>query len=202
MVKLDTMINCVSFMFFGIGMLMPWNAMLASMSFYIEVYPDYKPSFALLMAVSAPIFGVQALVFFAMQKISQHIKLTFTFGLNTVITFLLVVIPLQVSNEKLSYTIVLILSVIFGISYAFLQSGLYGAAGPSPPLTNCLTIGLGFSALALNLLSMILLAATGDVYTSAKVFFYITGAFMLVCTVMAFRFIEQHKRLVKESQEK
>jgi len=45
-------------MFFGIGMLMPWNAMLASMNFYTSVYPDYQPSFSLIVAVSAPIFGV------------------------------------------------------------------------------------------------------------------------------------------------
>ena len=58
--------NKISFLCFGIGMLMPWNAMLAAMDFYTDVYPSYKPSFSLIVAVSAPIFGVQALVFFLM----------------------------------------------------------------------------------------------------------------------------------------
>ena len=37
----DSMINKFSFMCFGIGMLMPWNAMLANMAFYIDIYPNY-----------------------------------------------------------------------------------------------------------------------------------------------------------------
>lgn len=50
--------NRISFLCFGIGMLMPWNAMLANMAFYIEIYPNYEPSFTLIVAVSAPIFIV------------------------------------------------------------------------------------------------------------------------------------------------
>jgi hypothetical protein len=28
---------------FGLGMLLPWNAMLAAMDFFEVEYPDYKP---------------------------------------------------------------------------------------------------------------------------------------------------------------
>ena len=84
------------------------------------------------MAVSAPIFVVQAMVFFLMQEIALHYKLTLTFALNTLITFALVLVPLEIDDEKTSYYIVLALSCLFGVSYAFLQAGLYGEAGPCP----------------------------------------------------------------------
>ena len=51
-------LNKVSFILFGVGMLLPWNAMLAAMDFFTEEFPSYKPSFSLLVAVSAPMFGV------------------------------------------------------------------------------------------------------------------------------------------------
>jgi len=34
-------INTVSFTLFGVGLLLPWNAMLAAMDFYKEQFPSY-----------------------------------------------------------------------------------------------------------------------------------------------------------------
>ena len=34
-------INTVSFTLFGVGILLPWNAMLAAMDFYKEQFPSY-----------------------------------------------------------------------------------------------------------------------------------------------------------------
>ena len=66
---LNSMINKVSFLLFGIGVLLPWNAILASMDFFTDQFPSYKPSFTLIVAVSAPMLIVQAIVFFAIHSI-------------------------------------------------------------------------------------------------------------------------------------
>ena len=83
---------------FGIGMLLPWNAMLAAMDFFEDQFTDYKPNFSLLVAVSVPLFFVQVLVYFFLQYIPLQIKMTTTFGLNAIVTMLLVLIPLQVQS--------------------------------------------------------------------------------------------------------
>ena len=67
--NLNSNINKVSFLLFGIGVLLPWNAILASMDFFTDQFPSYKPSFTLIVAVSAPMLIVQAIVFFAIHTI-------------------------------------------------------------------------------------------------------------------------------------
>jgi len=52
---------------FGIGMLLPWNVMLAAMDFFVDEFPSYKPSFMLLVAVSVPLFFVQLVAYFFLQ---------------------------------------------------------------------------------------------------------------------------------------
>jgi hypothetical protein len=44
--------NQLFFLLLGIAILLPWNALLASMDFFTTSFPDYKPSFSLLVAVS------------------------------------------------------------------------------------------------------------------------------------------------------
>jgi len=104
----------------GIGMLLPWNAMLAAMDFFSEEFPNYNPSFSLLVAVSGPMFGVQAIVFFVLQYIPLHIKVTGMFLLSTIITFCLVIMPLSIQDESTAYSIVIFLAVLFGSVYAVL----------------------------------------------------------------------------------
>ena len=55
---LNSTMNRFTFVLLGAGMLMPWNAILASMDFFTAQFPSYQPSFSLLVAVSAPMFLV------------------------------------------------------------------------------------------------------------------------------------------------
>lgn len=152
---------------FGIGMLLPWNAILAAMSFFIQEFPDYQPSFGLLVAVSVPMLVFQAISFFFLQYIPLQARMTWTFLLNAFCTLLLVIVPLVVANEQKAYSIVIIMSVIYGSSYALLQATLYGVAGPCADLTNNLMIGLGISGLAINMIRIIFLATITNVSVSS-----------------------------------
>ena len=70
---------------------------------------------------------------------------TMMFLVSTIVTFLLVMVPLYVEDEKTAYMIVLSLCVLFGIDYALLQASLYGFAGPSEVLMNNINLGTGIS---------------------------------------------------------
>ena len=155
---LNDQVNRVSFILFGVGMLLPWNAMLAAMDFFTEEFPSYKPSFSLLVAVSAPMFLVQAIVFFLLQNIALQVKVTLMFAISTLVTFGLVLIPLCITDEATAYWTVIMLSVLFGTAYAILQAALYGLAGPNAQLLNNLNLGIGISGLSVNLLRILVLA--------------------------------------------
>ena len=47
-----------SFILFGAGLMMPWNAILAILDFFESSFPNYKPQFSILVAVSVPLFLV------------------------------------------------------------------------------------------------------------------------------------------------
>lgn len=51
---IETKNNQIRFLLFGIALLMPWNTTLATMDYFIEIYPNYKPSFLFLLAVTIP----------------------------------------------------------------------------------------------------------------------------------------------------
>ena len=48
---------------FGVALLLPWNATLAAMDYFIEIFPSYNPSFTFLLAVSLPMLGMQIVSF-------------------------------------------------------------------------------------------------------------------------------------------
>ena len=117
---LDSTINRISFLMFGIGMLLPYNAILAAMDFFTLKFPSYQPEFSLLVAVSTPMLLIQAIGFFFVNRIPLDLRLTLTFATNTTITFLIGLSPLLVDNEATAYYLVMTLAVLFGSSVALL----------------------------------------------------------------------------------
>lgn len=134
-------------------------------------------------------FIVQAIAFFFLQKWSFHFKVTFMFALSTGITFAIVIVSLCIEEEATAYYTVLGLSFLFGSCYAILQAALYGLAGPNVNLMNNLNLGIGLSGLLINLLRCIVLASVKDNDKGAEIFFFTTGAYLLFCTFLAWRFI-------------
>ena len=116
----NSKISQVSFLLFGIGMLMPWNAMLASLDFFKEEFPSYMPTFSLLSAVSTPMFLFQAINFFFMQGISPYLKVTLMFALSSLITFGIVLATVYIDDESTSYWAVIALCLAFGAAFGVL----------------------------------------------------------------------------------
>jgi hypothetical protein len=40
------------------ALLMPWNATMAAMDYFIDIFQNYQPSFSFLLAVSVPMLGM------------------------------------------------------------------------------------------------------------------------------------------------
>jgi len=66
---MESQTNQTLFLLFGVSLLLPWNATMAAMDYFIKIFPspDYKPSFTFLLAASGPMLGMQ-IVSFALQN--------------------------------------------------------------------------------------------------------------------------------------
>ena len=67
---------------------------------------------------------------------------------------------------------------------------MYGAAGPCAELTNKINLGMGVSGLSINTARIIFLATLSDNNVNADVFFFTSSAFLVVCTILALRFVQ------------
>ena len=80
----------------GIGLLLPWNAIMAAMDYFKVQFPSsegYEPSFSMLVAVVTPMLLVQILTFFFLERMGLQFRITFTFAVNAVCSLLFFVIP-------------------------------------------------------------------------------------------------------------
>ena len=138
-----------------------------------------------------------------MQYLPLQFKLTATFLINSIVTVLLVLIPLIVQDQATAYWITISLAIVFGCSYAILQATLYGVAGPCAALTNNLMFGVGLSGLIINAIRMIFLASIKNLDLEAQLFFYGSALFLFVCTYLSFTFVRdfQHDEFSKKTQQ-
>jgi len=125
---------------------------------------------------------------------SMNLRMTFTFGLNTICTALMVVLPLLADTSKQDnklalYNLTLFVSAVYGTSTAFLQVTLYGIAGPVADLTTSLMVGVGLSSLLTNFVRIILHLLSSHYLTEAFVFFGLATLFGLFCTILSFKFL-------------
>ena len=105
---------------FGIALLMPWNATMATMDYFIKIFPSYKPSFTFLLAVTGPMLGMQVVSFVLQSYISVEFKLSASLIVNSLVTILMAIVPETVTSESTRYYIILTLMIIQGSAIAFL----------------------------------------------------------------------------------
>jgi len=82
------------------------------MDYFVDLFPNYKPSFSFLLAVSIPMLGMQ-IVSYALQRIiALEVKLSGALFLNTSVAVLIAVIPESVHSESFKYYFMLFLMIL------------------------------------------------------------------------------------------
>lgn len=75
---IDKPINAVSFMLFGISMLLPQNCLFSTFDYFDDIYPSYKPDFSFVVALSVAMVIGGILCFYLMDRVSLQVKMTVT----------------------------------------------------------------------------------------------------------------------------
>ena len=141
------------------ALLLPWNAVIAGMDYFVTIYPNHQPSFNFLVAVSVPMLLMQVVCFLLRGRIGLRVSLTMALLVNALLTLLCAVIPQVIENEHLSFYLMLFIVFLFGCMIAFLQTSCYGVAGVSMKLTTMLMVGVGISSISMNVLRIIFLVS-------------------------------------------
>ena len=81
------------FLAFGISLLLPWNATMASLDYFKEIFPSYKPDFTFLTAVSVPMLGMQLVSFILQTYIPQYFKLSTCLFINCLVAAGIALVP-------------------------------------------------------------------------------------------------------------
>jgi hypothetical protein len=85
----------IAFLFFGIGTLLPFNAVLTSLDFFVLKMPGYQPGFVFPFAVNVLSLAVQITVFLYLHKLSYSLRfLTFFLGSSVI----MIALPIMADN--------------------------------------------------------------------------------------------------------
>ena len=181
----------IIFIFFGIGSLLAWNAILSDISFFMNFQGKYDPSTSFSFCNFALNIAFQLFMICKKQILSYKIQLII--GLIASILSLIALPLVVVSFEKNSLTgFILSAGIILvqGLINAFCMSGFFGLASFFPrEMIISLSTGQGISGILMNIIGYIVLLSvnTGDSDYDAKlgaiIYFSISG-FILLLTLL------------------
>ena len=147
------------FLLFGIGGLLPWNAIITAIYFFSEAFPSHDPAFDFTLILNSLNFIFNFVNMFTIRLIPLKFRLVVSllaiFGLLWSMPFIS-----NYLSESKGWLSIIIIIVAMGVANSFAQVGIYGFAGVFPPkYTGAVMIGNGLSGLSMNIFRMSTLVA-------------------------------------------
>ena len=171
----------------GIGMLMSWNAFLASLDWFYSSFPTESPGFWLGITSF-----VGAVVFQPLTTMFGH---HFTYNLRIVTSYIILSVLLALtpaivifSTERTGFILICVITSIGGGINAISEASIYALAGTLPnKFTNAVVIGNGLSGCFITCLRLICLGAfpqdSSGYLQSTEVYFAISGGVLILCII-------------------
>ena len=145
------------FLLFGVGALLPWNALLTAFDFFEAFLQGYDPVFVFTLALNGPNFIFILVMVAVGDKISPVKRVCVSFLINFAICVLLPILTVVLDITPAYYTDIAIL-IVFGAATAVVQGGVFGFAGVFPlKYTGAVMFGQGVAGLTVNFLRAICL---------------------------------------------
>ena len=193
----------VCFIFFGIGSLLAWNAILSDIGFFIHFQEKFDPStsFAFLNFSLNIVF--QFIMIFKKQLLSFKIQLLFGLVASVIIIVILPLIVVSFEKEStIGFVFTAILILFQGLVNALCCNGFFGLASFFPiEMIIALSSGQGISGILMNIITYIVLffVNTGNEDNNNKygaiIFFSISGFILLICLfILLFSFKSEYFR--------
>jgi equilibrative nucleoside transporter 1/2/3 len=197
-----------NFILWGAGFLMPWNSIINALDYFQYLYPTKHSSFDFAVAYMIP----NVLGFLIAVKYGHK----FSFASRIVPGFaffflLLVFLPImgyipELGSSDASYTVLIILMVLLGLTDSLVQSAVYGYASMLGSIfIQGVQVGNGLSGVLSSLLRILtklfLLDDASGVVISSLIYFLISALIMAGCIVtfvltQRSQFVKDHMRKI------
>lgn len=177
------MVNII-FLLWGIGVLLPWNAVLTCFDFLSAEMKGYQPSFIYPFAVNGLNAFSQIVVILYGHKISNRVKIQFAFYAACVIILALPLMAHFLPTAQIKFVSCFILLMCFGIINGALQGQVFGLGGLLPgKYMGSIMFGNGLSGISMNVLRVIFIATlpADSLYLQAQIFFVIAALILFIC---------------------
>jgi hypothetical protein len=144
----------------GCGVLLPWNAILASLDFFEYRMNDYNPQFVFPFAVNF----LQLIMMFFVSILGANLSYNFKIGVMYLLTSVLtIILPLFAeffhTHESVAFSLCIVTLLCFGVCVAFLQASGFGFTGVLPfKYMGVFMVGQGVSGVGMNVFRAISLA--------------------------------------------
>ncbi|CAI2361264.1 unnamed protein product [Moneuplotes crassus] len=146
------------FILFGIGALLPWNAVLTAIDFFYQSFPGHDPGFVFALTLNGPNFIFNFVNIFIVKYVSLKVRLCISLICIFALTWAMPLIA-NFMGTSTGWPVILVVIVFLGVANSFAQGGIFGFSGMFPfKYIGAVMFGNGFSGLAMNIFRMITLA--------------------------------------------
>lgn len=201
------------YLIYGVGTLLPWQAVLNCMGFFIDIMPGYSPQFVFPFAVNSLVGIMQFSVPFIASKTTYKFRVNYLFFAMSILMVILPICSIMILNIAAKFWVCFLVLLFFPLFNGIIQGSTFGLTAFMPgEYIGILSVGPALAGLIMNFLRMVsLLAFPGlshdQQVKSAILFFAIATAFLMICAACGFYeqkdpFYQHHiKKLEAKSKE-
>lgn len=174
----------IIFLLWGIGVLLPWNAVLTCFDFLSAEMKGYQPSFVYPFAVNGLNAFSQLVVILYGHKLSNRVKIQFAFYAACVIILALPLMAHFLPTAQIKFVSCFILLMCFGVINGAVQGQVFGLGGLLPgKYMGSIMFGNGLSGISMNVLRVIFISTlpADSLYLQAQIFFIIAALILFIC---------------------
>ncbi|KEG06901.1 nucleoside transporter 1 [Trypanosoma grayi] len=198
----------ITFMFFGLSVMVATNSILAAPSFFTEYYRyaqgdseieandpsfwDNVLTFYNVVTFATQFFGEAFMLTPLGRSIPLRPRLIVGFVIPFVEFLVLIFVPVAGTSEAGAKATVLVMAFVGGISVTLCESSTNALAGPFPTkFFGAVMMGIGFSGVLFSLMQIIIKASMADdfdsVLTQSRIFFGVAMGMQLIsCVLLVF----------------
>lgn len=173
------------FLLWGIGVVLPWNAVSTCFDFFSAEMPGYQPAFIYPFAVNILNATMQFVICIYGPSMPDRLKVQIAFFMQAVVLILLPFVTHYIEDPGTKFYACFALLLVFGGFNGMSQGQVFGLGGLLPQkYLGLIMLGNGICGVGLNLIRIlcVVMLPGNDLYRQSLIFFILSAVIIFICT--------------------